>query len=320
MKYAKRLKLVAISGGSRAPALAAQHHVDFEPQYDHLLSRSDVDAVLIATPQSGHMTQTIQAAEHGKHVLVEKPMALTISECDRMISAAKRSGVCLEVVQTLRFRGTPSRAKKMISEGAIGQVRMIRGTSLFPSAYDPNTTGWFSDPKEGGFYLDHGVHSFDIMRHFSGSDVKRVFAKATSFGRDETPFSTAMTQLEMKNGTLCQQWMSFEMPRPTVPDSAHRYVVVGERGILDVDGYGKLMLGRGDGWETVWTQPYFDPIKDPMNPARLEAFYNQIQAFVDDVLDGRAPAVPGSEGRAAVEVVQAGRLSSESGKSIDLPL
>jgi predicted dehydrogenase len=322
MKYNKRLKLVAISGGKRAPGLAEQYHVEYEQSYDKLLSRSDIDAVLIATPHTGHLSQTVQAAEHGKHVLVEKPMATSVRDCDTMIQACVKAGVYLEVIQTLRFRGVPKRAKKLIVDGEIGTVRMIRGSSLFPSYTDMGSSlTWTSDPKEGGAFLDMGVHNFDIIRHFSGSDVNRVFSKVLAFdpGKPQ-PFPTAMTQLEMKSGAIAHQWMSFEMPQPNIPDSMHRYIIVGDKGIIDADGYGKLMLGRGDKWETVWEQPYFDFINDPMNPARLEAFYTQVQTFVDDVLDHRPPTVPGSEGRAAVEVVEAARMSSDTGKSIDLPL
>src|SRR6185295_9749323 len=92
--------------------------------------RPDVDAVLIATPHADHHSQVIAAAEAGKHVLVEKPMATTVADCDAMIDACKRAGVMLEVIQTLRFRGTPARAKQLIDAGRIGAVRMIRGQSL----------------------------------------------------------------------------------------------------------------------------------------------------------------------------------------------
>jgi len=124
----------------------------------------------------------------------------------------------------------------------------------------------------------------------------------------------------MKNGVIAQHWMCHEMPPPSLPDSWHRYVVVGDKGILDIDGYGKLMLGKGDKWETVWTQPTFDPEKDPMNPARLVAFYTQVETFADDVLDHRTPSSPAEEGRMAVELVQAARISSSSGRAVDLPL
>ncbi len=321
VKHNTRAKLVAVHGGTRGPALAATHHVDYEPSYEKLLARSDVDAVIIATPHAGHLSQTLEAAAHGKHVLVEKPMATNRHECDQMIAACKKANVYLEVIQTLRFRATPSRAKELIDDGTIGKVRMIRGTSVFTEyfAQHQGTGSWVIDPKNGGAFADMGVHNFDILRHFAGSDVKRVYSNLLSFSPYPVELS-AMTQLAFANGVIAQQWMSFELPSPNIPGSLHRYVIVGEKGILDVDGYGKVMLGKDGKWESVGEQPYFDPMGDPLQPTKIVAFYTQVQAFVDDILDHRPPTVSGSEGRAAVEVLDAARLSSATGKAIDLPL
>src|SRR6185436_17735530 len=86
-KFNTRVRLTAISGGWRAPGLASDYGVDHEPTYAGLLARPDVDAVLVATPHADHHDQVIEAAGHGKHVLVEKPMATTVADCDAMIEA-----------------------------------------------------------------------------------------------------------------------------------------------------------------------------------------------------------------------------------------
>ncbi len=108
-KYNTRARLAAVAGGSRAPGLAADYGVAYEPTYAGLLARPDVDAVLVATPHADHRNQVIAAAEAGKHVLVEKPMATSVADCDAMIAACRSAGVVLEVIQTLRFRGTAHR-------------------------------------------------------------------------------------------------------------------------------------------------------------------------------------------------------------------
>ena len=126
-KYNTRARLAVIAGGTRAPGLASDYGVDFELTYTGLLARPDVDAVLIATPHADHCDQVLQAAAAGKHVLIEKPMATSLADCDRMIAACRDAGVMLQVIQTLRFRGTPARAKRLIDEGRIGKVQMIQG-------------------------------------------------------------------------------------------------------------------------------------------------------------------------------------------------
>jgi glucose-fructose oxidoreductase len=283
-----------------------------------LLARPDVDAVLVATPHADHRDQVIQAAEHSKHVLVEKPMATSTADCDAMITACERAGVVLEVIQTLRFRGTPARAKQLIDAGRIGAVRMIRGQSLVRD-YAIAADSWPARPEHGGAFLDMGVHNFDIMRFWSGSEAQRVFAHITTYGDSGYPWLSAMVQIIFASGAVAQQWTSHETPAQSLTDSQHRYVVVGESGALEVDGYGKLLLSTPAGTELIWEQPAFDFVNRPLDPVRLEAFYTQTQSFVDDVLDGRAPTVPGAEGRAAVAIVEAARRSSETGQAVELP-
>src|SRR5437870_12208612 len=95
-KHNKRARLITISGGSRAPKLASEYGVDYSASYDELLTRSDLDAVVVTTPPGNHSEHVIEAAEHGKHAMVEKPMAPSHQDCERMISACKNEGVYLE--------------------------------------------------------------------------------------------------------------------------------------------------------------------------------------------------------------------------------
>jgi predicted dehydrogenase len=163
-----------------------------------------------------------------------------------------------------------------------------------------------------------GCHNFDILCALAGDAPRRIFSHVMTYAAAPHMRQNAMSQVDFAGGAAAQMWMSFEMPRPGIPDTAHRYVVVGETGILDIDGYGKLRLGRGDHWETVWEQPPIDYINRPLDPVRLEAFYTQTQAFVDDVLDGRAPTISGAEGRRAVAMVEAAWRSSQSGQAVEL--
>lgn len=318
-KYVTRSRLIAIAGGRRAPGLASSYGVPSEPDFAALLARPDVDAVLIATPHAAHRDQVVEAAARGKHVLIEKPMATSTADCTIMIDACRKAGVVLEVIQTLRFRGTLARARALIEEGRIGQVRMMHGQSLGRD-YIVDTSAWAALPENGGAFLDMGVHNFDIMRFLIGSDARRVFAHVTTYGSSDAPGLSAMTEIVFDSGAVAQQWMSFEVPSAALTDSQHRYVVIGELGALDIDGYGKLQLDTGSGWQTIWEQPPIDFVNRPLEPTRLEAFYTQVQAFVDDVLDGRPPTVSGEVGRATVQIVEAAWRSSETGQAVELPL
>lgn len=314
-KHMTRARLVAIAGGRRAPALAADYGVDVLPDFAAMLARPDIDAVLIATPHAGHCLQVVAAAAAGKHVLVEKPMATSVADCNTMIDACAAASVRLEVIQTQRFRGAIAHARDLVSDGAIGRPRMFHGRSLFTD-YVVDTSPWAGKEEHGGAFLDTAVHVFDSMRVILGSEAVEIFATLRTFGDAPDPALNAMLQLEFANGALAQHWMSYEMPRPSLPNSEHRYVVVGETGTIDVDAYGKLQLARDGSWTTIWEQPPIDYINRPLDPVRLEAFFTQTQAFVDDVLDHRPDTVSGFEGRAAVALVEAARRSSRIGAPI----
>lgn len=317
-KFNTRGRFVAVWGGQRAPGLAADYGAIAEPSYEALLARSDIDAVLIATPHNNHRAQVEAAAAAGKHVLCEKPMATNVADCDAMIDACQRAGVRLEVIQTLRFRGTPARAKKLIDAGAIGKVRTIRGQSLFTNPYGHLGKPWAGEAEHGGYFLDMGAHNFDILRFWTGAEPTLMFSQVYTYDIPAHERANAMSQVVFNNGVVAQHWMSFQMPMPGLPQSAHRYIIVGETGILDVDGFGKLLLGRGDQWELIWEQPTFDPINNPYVPERLESFFTQTQDFIDDVLDGRPDTVSGADGRAAVAMVEAALRSSATGQAVRL--
>ena len=295
--------LTAVAGGTRAAGLAADYSVAHSPGIEDLLARPDVDAVLVTSPHTAHVTQVEAAARAGKHVLVEKPMALNAAECDRMIAACDEAGIVLSVIQTWRFRGTVARAKQLVAAGEIGAVRMLQVRMLFPWADDAGK-GWTTSPEEGGLLLDAGAHVYDFARWFAGSEAVRVMGTVRDFRGGPVPFPTAMAQIEFANGVIASTWLSWELPAPGLPQNSFRALVIGDHGMLDVDGYGKLQASlHGKPWELVWEQPAIDFIGRPLAPERLEAFYLQVQDFIDCIREGRPPAVTGADGRAAIDMV-----------------
>ena len=163
-------QLTAVAGGTRAPGLAAEYGVAFEPSVEALVARSDVDAVIITSPPTAHREQTLAAAKQGKHVLVEKPMATTRSDCQDMIDACQAAGVALSVIKPWRYRGTGREAGKLIRSGGIGRLRMLQMQWL-ASGLPFNDKPWFRDPREGGSLLDAGSHCFDYLRWVAQSSL-----------------------------------------------------------------------------------------------------------------------------------------------------
>src|SRR6185436_17276080 len=103
-RYLKGTKLAGIAGGTRAAALAKEYGIESDADVPTLLARRDVDAVFISTPHAHHAEQAIAAAEAGKHILLDKPMAASVADCDRIITAADKAGVNLMIMFGQRFR------------------------------------------------------------------------------------------------------------------------------------------------------------------------------------------------------------------------
>ena len=322
-RHVQGARLVAIAGGRRAPALAAEYAVDAEPSVEALLARADLDAVILTTPDQVHCAQTLQAAAARKHVLVEKPMAPDIAQCDAMIAACRAAGVKLSVVKTERFRGVTTRAKRLIEEGAIGPVWMVRTVSCFPAAVGQQiltSRPWYTDPASGGLFMSMASHNADMLLWLTGARAQRVFAQASTFGGSGVPNQSVMAQVGFTNGIMGHIWISAELPSPAPPSSEVRFQVVGARGIIDFEDYEFLDLGAGDRWERLFTPQRFDYTNEPKSPIRLEPHIGVVQAFVDSIIADRAPSVTGEDGRAAVEICEACLVSARRAQAVELPL
>lgn len=324
-------RLVSVWGGRRAEATAREFGVEADASFDALLARPDVDAVLITSPHAAHRDQAVAAAAAGKHVYIEKPMALSVAECDEIIDACRTAGVRLTVNFVTRFRDAPSAMKRLVDEGAIGDVRMIeiRGTwtsFLLEDVIDEATgrviiprKGWAFDPAEGSRFLDWGVHEADALRWLTGSEVIRVYADYRTYGTPPPEGLSAMVQVAMANGVMAQFLMTYEAPEPgLVPNDWTR--VIGSAGIIETDAYGEVRLGDTDGWRVVERQGPFDFLGDYLDPRRLAGFAAQVEDFAGAIREDREPVVTGIDGRAAVEMVEAADHSAASGAAVALPL
>ena len=315
--------LTAVAGGRRASALANDYGVDAEPSVEALVNREDVDAVIVATPDQDRLAITRLAAAAGKHVLVEKPMAPTVSDCDQMIQVCESAGVHLGVVKTERFRRLTRHAKQLVDDGEIGDVRMMRTMSAFPievtkQLFDERQ--WMYDPKGGGLFMGMASHNADFLRWISGKNAIRVFAQVNTFSDIEASAQSVMAQIVFEDGVMGQMWISSEFPSPSIPSSEVRFQVIGSDAMLDFDNFDFLDMGKGTEWERVFTPEKFDYLKEPKSPIRLEPHAGVVQGFVDSIVEQRPPTVGGAEGRAAVEICEACLISARTGQAVELPL
>jgi len=317
-RYCKGACLRAVTCGSRAKDLAKDYGVDLEPSVDALLSRRDIGAVFIATPHHVHFEQAMAAATAGKHMMIEKPMARSVSECDAIIEACAKAGVHCSIAFTQRTRKCNIKAKQLIDEGVIGRVLQIEENQLVPTGLS-GLPRWQSDPANLGTLFGHAVHNFDRIRWLTGQEIRTVYAKCTSIEPEVKVEGTSMVLMTLTDGAAAMLWSSFQVPKPSFPRSQFAARIIGEKGLMDLDAYGELRVATDGAWRVVETQEPIDwQGKGFLDPVRLESYTLQCQDFIDAIAQGLPPAVTGWDGRQAVAAALAAYESSDTGKEVVL--
>jgi len=182
-----RIVAVADPVEEAAKAACSELEIDrYETDYRRLLEDDAVDAVIIVTPTKYHCEIAVAAAKAGKHILCEKPMAMTVEECNEMDRAAKENGVKLQLAFMRRFDASFMQAKKLVDEGAIGDVVMVRSNTRGPSIPKP----WMYDiSKSNGPLAEVNSHDIDTLRWFTGSDDRCTPSAATTAAPMQRPIS-----------------------------------------------------------------------------------------------------------------------------------
>jgi predicted dehydrogenase len=263
------------------------------------VDRDDVDGVVVCTPNRLHAGVAVAAAEAGKHVLVEKPMACTLDEADAMIEAAATASVLLMPAHNLRFAPPFVAMRDAVAAGRIGTVSSVRAALGHggPEGWAPEAT-WFRDATEagGGALLDLGVHIADLVRAVVGDDIVEVSALLRGGAPGVEDSGVALVRfVGGATGTLHASW-------EVQPGPDHLLTVFGADGTVHVDGRTPATLFPGAGGE----------------PERLELpadADDPYRAFVRAITSGDAPPVTAADGRAALAVITAAYAAAASGKA-----
>lgn len=310
-------RFTAVSGGTRAAGLGADYGVPVEQDLTSLVARGDVDALIITTPEQVHVSEVRTAADAGVHVLLEKPTAATLAECDAIIDSA-RDRIVLMQVKHWRFRGVFRAGRSAIDTGAIGAIQRIRVTAVQPASVPVETSKrkpFYLDPDGGGFFMGWNTHVFDTVRYLAGAEAASVTARVGTQGGHGLPNLTTLCDIEFENGVLAQLWSDVGMPVDLDPADRFRFMVVGETGVLDLAGPSYADLITAGVTKRLYEQPAFDPM-NPLEPARLDGYARMVQEFVDAATEGRDPAVTAADGRASVSLCLAALESSETGRPV----
>jgi predicted dehydrogenase len=301
----------------RAQVAAERSGATAYTDYRQLLGREDIDMVTICLPNDLHAEASIAAAEAGKHVLCEKPMALTLEEADAMIETAEKAGVKLMIGHTRHFDHRYTNIKAQLDAGKVGRPVFIRRAErqFLPFASD----AWKWDPKRGGgVFLNIGVHCTDLFHWFFGREALEIYAVGKSVREPAKAggcYDHAFIICKFEGGGVGFAEPSWVYPGDFGGTLYAQLDVVGTEGKIqysDKDTNPMLTYTTEKGHEL---PRYFEFMS-----TTEYAFEEEIRHFARCILDDRGPAVSLQDARAALEMTLAAQRSAETGRPVQLPL
>jgi myo-inositol 2-dehydrogenase / D-chiro-inositol 1-dehydrogenase len=305
----------------KAKAIAAKYNI---PQVyndiESTIKESGCDVIDICLPNFLHAQATLEAAKAGKHVIIEKPLCVTLEEADGMISACKVAGVKLMYAEELCFAPKYERVRQMVNEGAIGDIYMLKQSEKHSGPH----TDWFYDISlaGGGVLMDMGCHAIAWFRWMlKNGKAKSVYATlATVLHKERTKGEdNSIIIIEFENGVTAVAEDSWAK-HGGMDD---RCEVYGTGGVIYADlfmgnsaiayskhGYGYAMEKADNtiGWSFTVFEEIFN-----------QGYPYELKHFIDCVREDKEPLVTGEDGRAVLEIIYAAYASAATGKKINLP-
>ena len=298
-----------------AQKFAQEHNCVAYRSLDEMLSQNDIKIVNICTPSGLHAEQIVKAAKAKKHIIVEKPMAITKDQLEQAISAVQENGVKLEVVSQLRFTPSIQKLKKAIDEGKLGRILFADfGMKYYRSQEYYNQGGWRGSWKMdgGGALMNQGIHGIDLLQYLIGG-VKSVYAQCRTMARDIEVEDTANVLVEYENGAIGV------IQGTTVAEPGYPRIIeiTGTKGTVRVrEDVIECWDIEGEDQEKD-SVSLFDSGSDPM--AFSEKFHEmQFLDLISAIENDTKPFVDEIEGRKPVDIILAAYQSEKTGQKVDL--
>ncbi|QDQ25729.1 Gfo/Idh/MocA family oxidoreductase [Chitinimonas arctica] len=312
-----RLAAVCDIVESKARKIGVEFSVPHYLDMHEMMRQEKIDVVVVLTESGRHAEHVVALAQYGKHIVVEKPMALTLDDADAMIRACDRAGVKLFVVKQNRFNVPVVKTREALEAGRFGKLVMgtVRVRWCRPQSY------YDQDPWRGTWALDGGVltnqasHHVDLLEWMLG-DVDSVFAMSTKALANIEAEDTAVVTLRFKNGALG----IIEATTAVRPkDLEGSLSIMGEHGSVEIGGFAVNKM-------KVWN--FVEPVqgdeevmeKYSVNPPNVYGFGHQAyyEHVVDCIANKRQHLVDGLVGRRSLELISAIYESIETGKEVAL--
>ncbi len=292
---------------------AAQLNIDrYHTDYRAALNDKAIDAVVVVSPTNLHEQIVIDCANAKKHVFCEKPMAMTVQECDAMIAVCEVNDVKLQIGFMRRHDESFQEAKRLLNEGAIGELVQIHSCTRGPSKPRP----WMYDlKKSNGILAEVNSHDIDSVRWFSGSEYKSLYAVGGNYRNPEVAeqypdyYDSVLVNGEMRSG------VQFSINGAAYVQYGYdsRVELVGTKGALHVGRSNRgftTCVTVENGMSTPFIRSWTELFRD--------AYLREDIGFIDSIMNDTPPLVTGRDGRMAVEAVFAGNESIATGQIVRL--
>jgi predicted dehydrogenase len=315
-----RLAAVTDADAEAARAFAAARGCAAEPGLDALLARPDVEAVCVCAPSGLHADLGVRVAKAGRHLVVEKPLDVSLTAADRLLAAAREAGVTLTVMSQHRFDPGVAELKRLIDAGALG--RLVLGeaaTKWYRTQAYYDRAGWRGTwAMDGGSLLNQGVHYVDLLRWCMGPAVE-VSAVCTTQAHDIEVEDTSLAIVRFASGAVGM----ISSTTAAFPGFPQRLEITGTKGTVIVED-GRIVRAAIDGGpadadsaDVTRQAPEQAAAADPgaLDPAVHAAQLADLLAAIET---GREPAVTGASGREALAIVCAAYESSRTGRPVTL--
>ena len=300
----------------RATNFAEKYDTIAYADHHALLDDPTIDAVAICVPSGLHAQVTLDALDAGKHVLVEKPIALKLEDADRMIARAKEKNLHLGVVLQNRYNSPMQRLRQLIDDGGLGKLYLGNACVRWfrPQSYYED--GWHGTIEmDGGALMNQSIHHIDALQWFMGP-VQSVSAYTATLAHQMEAEDVGVASLRFANGALG----TVEGSTLTWPQNLEGSVsIFGERGSVKIGGtaLNRITLWKVDGQLEQESELLTSQRVDP--PSVYGYSHREvIQDFADALLEGRAPGTPGEEARRSLALVLAIYQSAQEGKEVRL--
>ncbi|HRN54479.1 MAG TPA: Gfo/Idh/MocA family oxidoreductase [Gemmatimonadaceae bacterium] len=312
------LSAVCDSVESRARETGEKWQLPWFTNYEKMLAEADCDAVAIATPSGLHPAHGILAAKAGKHVISEKPMAITLASADALVKACDDAGVHLFVVKQNRLNATVQLVKRALDTGRFGRLFLANTTVHWarPQSYYDQAPWRGTWEFDGGAFMNQASHYVDLMQWLVGP-VESVIAKTATMARKIEAEDTGAAVLKFRNGALGV----IEVTMLTYPKNLEgSFTLIGEKGTVKVGG---TAVNRIEHWSFADSDPDDAEVErvntDPPSVYGFghEPYYRNVLR----VLRGEAvPDTDGRGGRKSLELILGIYESAKTGREVPLPL